>query len=243
MSELFHYGVLGMRWGIRRKQSRLSSTLLSKSKTSNMNSWGKDPQHNVLYVTGYSGSGKSTIARSLANSTTNVVHLDSFFEMTDKNTTANAKDKEFVQFLKKNFPEHVEISHPTKTKRFSEEWFTYVDKFMEQTERFGTQQFFKNKKVIIEGIQLHDTTTYLDKKFFKDKPLILTGTSGVTSFVRRIKRDQDLSSLSLESAKEYVQWYITSYKNLKTLSQISNAQKGSEWVKNYLSKLGEYKMR
>lgn len=103
MAYLYHYGIRGMHWGVRRTEHELGLTNLSKSKTSNINKWGQDSEHNILYITGVSGSGKSTIARSMADPNTNVIHLDSYFEKLDKNVASGIHDKEFDDFLKQNF--------------------------------------------------------------------------------------------------------------------------------------------
>lgn len=230
-----HYGVLGMRWGVHRSPKRNDYKNLRNAKTANMESWGKDPTHNILYVTGYSGSGKSTMAKQLADPKTNVIHLDPYFEKMDKNVAANIQDKEFGLFLEKNFPEYRTIAKAVKPERHSKEWWIKVDTLMEQTEKFAAKQFYDNKKVIVEGVQLHDATTYPDKKFFNDKPLIITGTNPITSFFRATKRDGFSNKVSVQSAKEYTQWYINTYKNLNNLSKQAKTKVGSEWVKNYLS--------
>ena len=53
---------------------------LHKSKSRNTELWGEDENHNVLYITGYSGSGKSTVTEELKDSNTIVIHLDLYFD-------------------------------------------------------------------------------------------------------------------------------------------------------------------
>ena len=232
---LKHFGILGMHWGRHKTSLTDGHENLKGARTANLDKWGKDPQHNILYVTGYSGSGKSTTARQLADDKTHVIHLDPYFEKMDKNVASSIQDKDFNKYLEKNFPEYKTIANPVKSERRSKEWFAKIDTLMEHTEKFAAKQFFKNKKVIVEGVQLNDETTYPNKDFFKDKPLVITGTNAVTSFIRAYKRDGKSMITSLQAAKEYVQWYSNTNKKLNTLSNYANAKVGAEWVTTYLS--------
>lgn len=222
---LEHHGILGMHWGHHKSYNDLGIKTLSKSKTSNLDKWGRDANYNILYITGYSGSGKSTIALSLGKKNTNIIHLDGFFEKMSKSVTSSIQDKEFVSYLKKNFPEYTRITNSTGGNRHTQQWWHDVDNLMDHTEKFASQQFKKNKKVIVEGVQLHDETTYPDKNFFKDKPLIITGTNPMSSFFRASQRDDRPLFTSIESSKQYIKWYADSYKTINNLSKITNAKK------------------
>jgi len=211
--------------GGRKTQEQLGYQNLKKAKTANLDKWGTDANHNILYVTGYSGSGKSTIAKSLANSKTNVIHLDTYFWKFDKNVTSKFHDKEFNKFLEQQFPVYKEIANADN---HSKEKWKKVDMFMEQTEKFAAQQFKNGKKVIVEGVQLHDTTTYPDKNFFKGKPIVIVGSSAVVSVLRAAKRDERSLLMSPKMTKEFVEWYTDTHKNLSTLSDIVSAERGSE---------------
>ena len=200
----------------------------------NIDKWGKSENTNILYITGVSGSGKSTAARALADKNTNLIHLDAFFEKMDKNVKSSIVDKEFKQYLDRNMPDYKKI---TTDKRHTKEWFNKVDTLMEHTEKFSKQQFNVKKKVIVEGVQLADDTTYPNKTFFKNKPLIIVNTSSTTSMRRAWDRDDKTGEISKESMREYVQWYGNMKLSLVKLSNISNANKGSKWVDDYFKKL------
>lgn len=45
-----------------------------------MDKWGKDKDHNIAFVAGLSGSGKSTVAKSIADDKTDTIHLDTYYD-------------------------------------------------------------------------------------------------------------------------------------------------------------------
>lgn len=90
-SHCLHYGVKGMKWGIRKdsKQTQI------RARSGRLNSFGKDG-HNILYIVGISGSGKSTLTINLANKLdAEPIHLDWYYDGRSKQKTP------FSKFLKK----------------------------------------------------------------------------------------------------------------------------------------------
>ena len=228
---LAHVGIMGMKW----HHHKIGNTI--QTKTANIEKWGTDKDHNILYITGYSGSGKSTLAVTLKDKNTNVIHLDPYFEKMDKNVSASIKDKEFTKFLDKNFPEYQTIANHKDGERHTKPWWNKVDKLMKQTEKFAEQQYPK-KKVIVEGVQLSDNTAYGNNSFYKGKPLAITETGAIKSYLRASKRDDKSIIKSIKGAKEYIQWYGNMTESISKLSEVTNTKKGNDWVDKYLASKG-----
>ena len=154
--------------------------------------WGTDSKHNILYISGISGSGKSTIASSFKNDKINVIHLDSYFEQKNIKNAKKNREPEFDIFLAKNKFNPDTLSNNTLFNEDIKGFFKKVDEFTSLTEKFGREQYSKNKRVILEGVQLIDETMYPNKTFFDDKPCIRTTTDVETSRKRANDRDSIL---------------------------------------------------
>lgn len=251
-----HHGIKGQHWGVKNgppypldRQKELTTykyanETLKKAKQSNVDRWGKDKDHNILYVTGKSGSGKSTIAKMFAQKEkAEIISLDSYFEPEydeetgklvpnkEQETAGQGENKEFNEYLKKNFPDFnygrvvdskgnlvpdKEHNKPTIID------YKKIDRFMDLTEAFGRDQFDKKKKVVVEGIQLYDESTYYQRKgFFKDKPTIVTNTSNWKAYAQATRREGKNPFVELirdyGNYKDYMSWYKESDVQIKDL--------------------------
>ena len=181
-----------------------------KVKASNLDRWGKTPDTNILYITGYSGAGKSTLANKIAAESSDdpiVVHLDTYFEIYEGESKKNSS--EFNKYLAKHnviSPNEISLSEWGKNK--------ILDKFENAAVAFGKYQFSKGKKVIFEGIQILDDTFIMDKSFFEGKPVIIVQTNMITATARashrdgettikRMIRNRDTMGYSMRSRKEF----------------------------------------
>lgn len=232
MDELKHYNVKGTNWYVHKfgnweKHAKYANgqgnpyTMNGiKVKSYNMDSWGSDPDHNILFITGYSGSGKSTIAESLKNKRTNVINIDIFMQSVGSFSKAE-RDPEFSRYLKESDSDFYKISDPEKygIKRQTREFGDLLQSFEDSIVDFSKQQYDKGKRVVVEGLQLTDDTLFPDKSYFKDKPLIITRTNALASFIRSGIRDDKLKLKDLTPAdiKEYVRWYNQATRDLDNI--------------------------
>ena len=201
---LAHHGVKGQRWGVRRFQNKDGSLTaagknrnynkenMKNAETQNLDKFGTDKDHNILYISGKSGSGKSTAALAMSDSNTSIIHLDSYFELKNKSEANKNKNKRFNNFLKRNGFDANSLNDGKLFKNDIKAYFKKVDKFTELSEEFGRTEFNDSRKVIMEGVQLLDETMYPNKRFFYDKPCILLKTNDDISRKRAKERDSSL---------------------------------------------------
>lgn len=251
---LAHHGIIGQKWGIRRFQN-LDGTLtaagrerygtearlraaqnLKGARTSNLDKWGKDPQHNALYITGYSGSGKSTTAFSLQRPGDTVVHLDGYVEPGDHR---DIQDKRFNAYLNKEVPKWRDMKQASTDqsglKRFSKEYWDVVDSFTRAIESYSAAEFYKNHRVIVEGVQIADDW-WGNPDQFKGKPMIVLGSNAIKSYSRAFQRDSS-GIKSVQDARNYVNWIINMNKNLNRLTRVTGSRKGQQFVNDLLKRV------
>ena len=204
---LQHYGTKGMKWGIR-KDNRHDG-LSQNVKTGNLNLFGK-PGHNALFVTGLSGSGKSTFALELAPKIkAEVIHLDSYFE-----NKGDGNNKDFNSFLKTN--------GITKKNMFVNGKLNYSesDKLLPLIKKYPN-------RVIVEGVQIMDQTMSTEtRKFLKNEPIISLQTPKRVSINRLMNRD----GISEERIKNFIIQADYFIKQKTSLEQELNLEIGKQYI-------------
>ena len=154
---------------------------------SSLQLWGTSPDTNILYILGYSGSGKSTKAIELAKDyNADVIHLDLYFE---GHIDTVHRSKLFNKYLEEHFPEYVEI-YDSRNEISKSDWGKLVEEFESTLLQYGRYMYSRGILVIVEGVQLMDGTLFPDKSFFKHVPTILLSTSNFVSSLRGAARDK-----------------------------------------------------
>lgn len=243
-----HSGVKGQKWGVRNgppyplnperdysdtENRKMGLDNVKKSKNANLDKWGSDEDHNVLYVAGITGSGKSTVALGLKKDGDQVIHLDAYSEPGDD--MDDIRNKEFDKYLKKKIPDFESVRNSaedgsTEIKRYSPEYMKKIDEFNNAINDFSKAQYSKGNRVIVEGVQIADEWL-ADKNSYKDKPVVVLQTGPIKSVKRAFDRDGRgglIKGLAgLDDAKDYISWIKKSVDNLDSLADTVGAKKNN----------------
>lgn len=173
---------------------------IKNSSYANLDKWGKDRDHNILYITGISGSGKSTAAMYLAKKrNAEYVNLDSYTEMMSKESKNELQNKSFNKYLDKNVPEWRNVLNDDGKLNYE-----IVDQMATASEEWSKELYSRNKRVILEGVQLADQTWYENRSSYNGKPFMLINTNALASNYRGSVRDSesllDLADLMITRA-------------------------------------------
>lgn len=251
--QLQHHGVLGQKWGIRRYQpyqkgyhgdgkytgkltrdQKLSKKNIKNAETANLEKFGKDREHNALYIAGYSGSGKSTMASGIAKKNDKIIRLD-FYADPVNSETRGLRDKEFNRFLDKKGIDYKRVANAHKREKHTfyqtGSYWKEVDAIREAITEYSKEQFDKGNRVIVEGVQIPGDWLAGEKSYYKGKPMIIMRTPILTSIHRGSRRDGITGLKEIKHAKEVYAYFKRSNKRLDDLAKETGAIKnGKEFV-------------
>lgn len=136
--------------------------------------------NNLLFITGISGSGKSTLAYNLANKMdADVISLDWYYDNLDFDSHSDLMCDRFNKYLEEHLPEIFDIEDNFEyyeEERFHADdgseagifYWEVMDKMAELIKDFAKQN---PVPVIVEGLQIYDSTIPNNLEYFKDQAL------------------------------------------------------------------------
>lgn len=176
-----------------------------------LDEWGKSKDMNILWVTGFSGSGKTTIAKKLKEKypKAQVVYLDDFYCRWDKEDLTKTLPIEYPTLYPK-IKDAVQRLQNDKTVSYHAR-MAALDLLIERLVAVSKEDFGK-VQYIIEGIQIYEAIPF---NLVKDQPMIIKGTSAFGSLVRRFNRngykytviDRGIG-FTIKTLLDHICWYM-----------------------------------
>ncbi len=158
---------------------------------------------NTLFITGTSGSGKSTLAYDIANKIdADVISLDWYYDNLDFDGHEDLMCEKFNKYLFENLPEiktieqdfeHYEIERFKSNSNDGKFYWQVMDRMSELIKPFAEQN---DLPVIVEGIQLYDSTIQNPEKYLENEALYVVVEDPYVCAVRLIERDELTNSFS-----------------------------------------------
>lgn len=157
-----------------------------KDEKKNLDNWGtKENQDNILYITGFSGSGKTTLSKEYASKyNAEILSLDNLDFIWDESLKNRFVLKAFKEFPK--YKSALEKSSSAGVFNSEDDYKTFAELYPKVV-KYIIDEMHKEKSnlFIIEGIQILYEVFPIN---LSNVPIIIKGTSGVKSFIRRTIR-------------------------------------------------------
>ena len=185
---------------------------------------------NLCFITGQSGSGKSTMAKNIANKDSKVEHyeLDDVIWNKESFTMENFKEYgeliyTFFNTVGKKYYYTIEDVKKGKHKPYEGNYDEDLIKdFIDYTIKFSKSH--KNTKYVIEGIWLF---LFIEPEKLKDYAVYIKGTSALLSKYRASKRDvkKDYPDDKIKRSKKFFKRFIFGSNNFKLEHKVQKYRK------------------
>lgn len=159
----------------------------------NLNKWKTGKDSNILFICGHSGSGKSTLGRQISSEYNAVyIELDEYIrgeycEPKWDPTTSNTREENLL----KEFYSHPEFNFD-RNKLSNASFCNSVNRAMAWLYRYASAH--PGTLFVWEGVAIHN---FMSFDFLKEKPVIIKGTSMLSSKIRAQKRDGSYGTSTL----------------------------------------------
>lgn len=153
----------------------------------------KNGKSNLLFITGHSGGGKTTLADTLSKKYNADVFqldwLDNIDYIISESDSIKYRDNKLLQYLFSNYDYLFELPSKNFNKSVLTNWVSIYIKFINIIIDYIYK--YKNRRVIVEGIHLYDSASVLYTEYdgMLRFPHIIVGTSAIKAFMRALKRD------------------------------------------------------
>lgn len=168
----------------------------------NFELWKPGP-HNVLFVTGLSGAGKTTLTEQLEKD-----HNAEMFELDGIDYHYDSSKSGIIKMIDREFPEYAKA---VKESKLDQGIAVNIPNEMHVkiiTRVIDLMHHNPNQLYICEGVQIFQ----VPDESLVNEPMIIIGTSTITSFIRRLKRSGGGKiNWSATLKNEFLQlcgWYI-----------------------------------
>lgn len=180
----------------------------------NFENWKPEKNKNILLITGLSGGGKTTLSYELAyEHKAEVFQLDWLSHPEQMQDSPETPNYGLWQYVKKH-----EVLGTGR--RVSKLWHQFIIGCFNTIREFANKN--PDKLFIIEGVQIPGHLHDYDG--INDFPIIIKGTSMMTSLIRRLKRD-GLSNALKTGDDNILSWYLTAEKHMEMFrTQIMEAR-------------------
>lgn len=186
---------------------------------------------NLCFITGHSGSGKSTMARSMKKDNIEVYELDDVVYNKESFTMENLKEYGDLIYSFFNGPgkkyyftkEDVDFGRARSIEAYDEK---LIKDFIKYTITYAKSH--KNNKFVVEGLWLLD---FIEPELLKDYAVYIKGTSLLRSTIRAANRDSDYEK---ENGNSKLMGWIG---RVRRITSFADCEKNLRKYQTYFSKL------